>query len=194
MSVTSDRCYDADNHLREARDSFAKYMDPKYRELGWRLGRGPDGEERLFVNGQPLDDSRFVETPIAGTLRDNFRRLRRGESLDPFVNETEPLKPEYQDRDARLALMDRQGLEAILLFGNLPVSNEWIPENDPPQLYANLRAMNRYLEQEWGWSYKDRIYTVAAMSLVDLELAIEELDCLRAQGVRFVNLIPGPQG
>ena len=121
--------------------------------------------------------------------------MRAGEDIDPFNGETEPIKPEHRDRDERLAAMDRQGLEAILLYPSVAVGTDWmLDERDVPLTYANLRAVNRYLGQEWGWAYRSRIHTVAMLSLLDLDLALEELDRLLAEGLKMVNLVPGPVG
>jgi predicted TIM-barrel fold metal-dependent hydrolase len=186
-------CYDADNHMREPIDAFTKYMEPRYRERGWRLERGSDGEQTLWVGAKPLDQD-FDVMAIPGSFRNNLRRLRAGESIDPFVGDVGPVLPEYVDRDARLAVMDGQGVRACLMFPSVAVAKieDYEDPSDPEQSYANLRAVNRYLGGEWGWAYKDRIFTAANLSLLDLGMGLAELDRLLADGVRVVNLVPGP--
>ncbi len=65
-------------------------------------------------------------------------------------------------------------------------------KDDPEQTYANLRAFNRWLLEDWGFDYRNRIYAVPLLSLLDLDRALEELDWVMAQGARIVSLRPGP--
>jgi predicted TIM-barrel fold metal-dependent hydrolase len=90
--------------------------------------------------------------------------------------------------------MDRQGLEGCMLFPGLGVCVEHVMKNDVEQTYANVGAFNRWLEEDWGFAYKERIFAPAMMSLLELELALIELDSLLARGVRAIQLRPGPQG
>ena len=50
----------------------------------------------------------------------------------------EPIHPEYQDREARLRVMDEQGLAAALLFPTLGVGVEQALRHDPGATMACL--------------------------------------------------------
>ena len=50
----------------------------------------------------------------------------------------EPMQPAYQNRDARLAMMDEQGVEAAILFPTLGVCVEHFMKDDVDQMYANV--------------------------------------------------------
>ena len=63
-----------------------------------------------------------------------------------------------------------------------------------PLLYAHQRAFNRYLEDDWGFRYQNRIFAVPNLPLDDRELAIEELERLIRQGAKFVNFPPRNAG
>ena len=105
----------------------------------------------------------------------------------------QPMRPEYRDRDRRLALMDAQGVEAALLLPSLGVTLEHFMKEDVEQTCANLRAFNRWLDEDWGFAYRGRIFAVPLLSLLDLDWAIAELEWLLARGARAVHLRPGPQ-
>ena len=185
--------YDADNHMREDIDAFPKYMDPAFRERGWRIERDA-GKDVLWVGDESWPDWTWDTATRPGSFRENLLRMRNGENIDPFRGDQEAVRIEYRDRDARLKLMDQQRIQAELIFNTLAVSRGWMVGGDPAQTFANLRAVNRYLAAEWGWAYKDRIYAAALLGLDDLDLAIAELDRLLAEGVRAINLVPGPVG
>jgi hypothetical protein len=80
------------------------------------------------------------------------------------------------NRDARLKWMDEHGIQACLMLPTLGVGVEHQLRHDPEATFANLRAFNRWLEDDWGFSYKDRIIGVPLLSLVDAKLAVDELE------------------
>ena len=90
----------------------------------------------------------------------------------------EPISAEYRDRDARLAKMDEQGLDAALLFPTLGCGVEQALTHDIPATMASLSAFNRWLDDDWGFSYRDRIIAAPMISLADPEAAIAEIDCV----------------
>src|SRR5258706_4581203 len=63
---------------------------------------------------------------------------------------------------------------------------------------ASLAAFNRWLEDDWGFSYRDRLIAVPMLSLADPDAALAELDSLIERGARIVHIrpapVPGPNG
>jgi predicted TIM-barrel fold metal-dependent hydrolase len=88
--------------------------------------------------------------------------------------------------------MDRQGIEATILFPTLAVSVEQLIADDLEMTYANLHAFNQWLDDDWGFNHRDRIYGVPLMSLLDPFLSVEELEFVVSRGARVVHLRPGP--
>jgi predicted TIM-barrel fold metal-dependent hydrolase len=104
----------------------------------------------------------------------------------------EPIRPEFRERDARLQVMDRQGIESTLLFPTLAVSVEQLIADDVEMTYGNLHAFNQWLDDDWGFNYQDRIYGVPLMSLLDPFQSVDELEFVVSRGARVVHLRPGP--
>jgi predicted TIM-barrel fold metal-dependent hydrolase len=100
-----------------------------------------------------------------------------------------PPHPAFKDHDARITVMDEQGIDACLMFSS-GVSTEHRLE-DPRALYAHFRALNRFIEEEWGYAYQNRIFAPAMLTLRDVDMAVEELERVLAAGARAVNLKPG---
>ena len=71
----------------------------------------------------------------------------------------EPLAehPEYQDRQARLEVMDQQGIGAALLFPTFGCGVEQGLKDDVPATMATLSAFNRWLEEDWGFAFEERL-------------------------------------
>ena len=67
--------------------------------------------------------------------------------------------PAYKQPDARLDLLDSQGVQWAILLPTFGVSVEEYMADDVEQTYANLRAFNRWLEDDWGYVHRDRLFT-----------------------------------
>jgi len=103
--------------------------------------------------------------------------------IDPrTIIKVEPLSRCYQDRQFRLDKLDEQGLDAILLFPTLGCGVEQALSDDIPATMASLVAFNRWLEEAWGFSYRDRIIAAPMISLADPEAALAEVDYVVSRG------------
>ena len=106
--------------------------------------------------------------------------------------QVEPLRPEYQDRDDRIRVMDEQGLGAALLFPTFGCGVEEGLRDDVDATMASLSAFNRWLEEDWGFDYEHRIIAAPMLSLADPEAAVAEVESLIERGVRIVHVRPAP--
>jgi predicted TIM-barrel fold metal-dependent hydrolase len=106
----------------------------------------------------------------------------------------ENMRPAFQQRDARVALLDEQGIETAIILPTFGVSVEEYMVHDLDQTYANLRSFNRWVEEEWGYHYQGRIISPPLLSLLDRDRAVAELDRVLALGARLVHIRPGPTG
>jgi predicted TIM-barrel fold metal-dependent hydrolase len=188
------RAVDADNHYYETLDACTRHLDKEFRQRGVQVVQ--QGTHTLLLVGGKL--YRFIPNPtfdpiiVAGCM-DLMFRGQVPEGVDPrTLSKVEPLRPEYQDRDARLAVMDEQGLDAVIMFPTLAVGLEQALRDDIPATMATLRAFNRWLDDDWGFAYQDRIFAVPMLSLADPDAAIVELEWLLDRGARMVHLRPAP--
>ncbi len=62
------------------------------------------------------------------------------------------LRPEYRDRDARVAVIDRQSLDTIFMFPTFGCGVEEALREDIPATMASLHAFNLWLDEDWGAS------------------------------------------
>jgi predicted TIM-barrel fold metal-dependent hydrolase len=185
---------DADNHYYEPLDAFTRHLDKKFR---WR-GVHPvqDGKRVQVLIGGKVN--RFVPNPtfdpiiVPGCL-DSFFRGQVPEEVDPrTLTKVEPLREEYRDRDKRVATLEGQGLDAVLLFPTLGCGVEQALRSDVEATMASLHAFNRWLEEDWGFHYQDRLFAAPMLSLADPAAACAELDSLLERGARLVHVRPAP--
>jgi predicted TIM-barrel fold metal-dependent hydrolase len=187
--------FDADNHYYEATDAFTRHVDPAFakRTMQWAQ---VNGKLRLLVGGRI---NRFIPNPTfdpvakPGALDEYFRgRNPKQAGMAELFGELEPIRPEYRDRDARLNVMDEQGLAGAFFFPTLGVGMEQSLIADPPALVEAFRAFNRWLDDDWGFAYRDRIFAAPYFTLVDVDRAVAELDWALDRGARIVMIGVGP--
>ena len=188
---------DADNHYYESPDCFTRHIEAKYREKAVSASERDDGTWEVKIGSEPYTffEPKFDRTNPPGSLL----TILRAKDTDPNFKwsdsySADNMLPEYQDKKLRLAMMDEQGIEATMMFPSFGVSVGHLMMDDPDQLYANFRAFNRWLEEEWGYGTDGRIFSPPLLSLLDVDRAVEELDRVLALGAKIVAIAPGPLG
>lgn len=187
--------FDADNHYYEATDAFTRYIDPAMAKRAMQWAE-IDGRKRLLVGGRI---NRFIPNPTfdpvakPGSLDEYFRGRNPGaKDIRALFGDLEPIRPAYRDRDARLRVMDEQGLDGCFLFPTLGVGMEESLSGDLPALTAAFEAFNRWLEDDWGYCYKERIFAAPMITLSDLDRAVGELERVLEHDARIVCIKGGP--
>ena len=185
--------FDSDNHYYEAEDAFTRHLP---RAMAKRCVQWADvgGRRRLLIGGR-LDA--FIPNPTfdpvgkPGALQDFFKG-KAGTDVRSAFGELEPIRPEYRDRERRLAVMDAQGLDGAWLFPTLGVGVEEALRHDGPAAMAAFTAFNEWLHDDWGYAHEGRLFGAPYLCLMDLDLAVEELGRVLGRGARVLCLRPGP--
>ena len=177
--------FDADNHYFEPVDMFARYIDPQYAERTFRTEER-DGETVVLFDGRPFG---FV----GGS--GSKRRIRPGALRAQIRGDLPAEEPDIDDSyasdpKARIAMMDKQGIEATLMFPSTGVTIENLLRDDPELLLAHVRAFNRWLADCWGFDFEHRIFSPAIISLVDPDEAVRQLEFALDHGARLVQMLP----
>lgn len=198
VTATTRGLFDADHHYYEPRDCYTRHIEARYADRAIRVvpsDGGGTGHEQILVGNRPFTFLRHHSFDTAlrpGALREMLRNLKSGRGDDDGSSPVEPMQPEYVSRAARLARMDAQGVESCLMFPTLGVCVEHFMKDDVEQMYANVRAFNRWIEDDWGYGTDGRIVGVPLLNLLSLEHAVAELDRVLAAGARAIALRPGP--
>ena len=191
---------DADNHYYEPEDCFTRYGDEQVKRFVRWVSEGKR-RHLLFgdVRQTMVPNPTFNPITKPGAFHERLKELAEGGErgipgmTDPSrYGELEPLPAHYQDRDARLVVMDEQGLERAILFPTLAVGIEGLNPGEVQMTYKVFRAFNEWLDDDWGFVYGDRLYAAPAIPVLDPVLATEELDRVLERGARLVALRPGP--
>jgi predicted TIM-barrel fold metal-dependent hydrolase len=190
--------FDADQHYYEAQDCFTRYASQRMvKEKFVRWVTEADGKRRrLFVGGKEanvIGNPTFDPITAPGIYHETLKRLEVGKdrSADAY-GKLEPIRPAYRNKDVRLGVMDEQGVEKTLMFPTLGVTMEGFISDDVEMLYDCFHAFNRWVADDWGFAYRDRIFAAPYLSMLDLERAIAELEWALKEGARLITIRPGP--
>ncbi|MBW2725222.1 MAG: amidohydrolase family protein, partial [Deltaproteobacteria bacterium] len=184
--------FDADNHYYEAPDAFTRHV-PKAMQPRCVQWAEIDGHMHHIVGGKLAHAVKNPTwNPIAkpGAISDYLRGNPLGKDSKDLLGEREPLPDYYMNHDARVQKLEQQGLEAIWLFPTLGVLYEELLKRDTDAVVTLFRAFNRWLQEDWGCNYKEKIFAAPSISLCDVEWACEELEWALAQDARVIVIRP----
>ncbi len=186
--------FDADNHMYETRDAFTKYLPEEYKNVVRYVE--VDGRTKIAVNGQISDyipNPTFEVVARPGAQEDFYRKGNpEGKSMREIFGK--PIKsPEaFRSAEARLQLMDEQGIERSLMFPTLASLLEERMKGSPEITHAVIHALNQWMFEEWTFNYKDRIFSTPVITLPIVDRAIEELEWVVERGAKVVLIRPAP--
>src|SRR5881296_3095647 len=161
---------DADGHVLEPPDVWQRYIDPAYRARAIRVRRSADGRDLLEIDGRPASLTTPEMLGGFGGMGKTMEELAHA-CLAGRYAESAPAAA--VDPAARLALLDRDGIDAAILYPSLGL--QWEAEvADPAYALAHCRAYNRWIE-EFAAGSGGRLVPIAHLSLGDPHEAAREL-------------------
>jgi predicted TIM-barrel fold metal-dependent hydrolase len=188
---------DVDNHYYEPLDAFTRHLDKKFKRRGVQMVA--EGKRTLAVIGDRVNH--FIPNPtfdpiiVPGCLDLLFRGVIP-DGIDPAsLMKVERLTehPEYQNRDARITVMDTQGIETAFMLPTFGCGVEEALKHDIEATMASVHAFNLWLDEDWGFERPDhRIIAAPIISLADPGKALEELEFVLARGAKLVLVRPAP--
>ena len=186
--------FDFDNHYYESTDAFTRHQDPGlgYRGVRWA---DIDGRRRLLVGGTVnsyIANPTFDPVARPGSLYDWYRGNPKRQNIREAFGELEPLRPEYQDHDQRLKVLDEQGLVGAVLFPTQGVGIEDALTSDPEAAVAVFHGFNRWLHEDWGYVVQGPALRSALHRADRSRRAVEELRQVLDRGAIVVNVRNGP--
>jgi predicted TIM-barrel fold metal-dependent hydrolase len=193
--------FDADNHYYEPDDCFTRYGDEVVkRYVTWV----DEGRKRhlLFGNVRTNDprnpgsvmNPTFSKVARPGAFHESLKALESGDKVGLLAayGELEAFRDEYRNRDARLATMDEQGVERIMLFPTLGLTVEGYMAKEPELMYKVMHSFNRWLDDDWGFNRDGRVFAPPVISMLTVEGAVGELEWALSRGAKVITIQPGP--
>jgi len=186
--------FDADNHLYETQDALTRYLPKEYKSAIQYVQ--VNGRTKIAIRGQI---SEYIPNPTfdvvarPGAMEEYFRIGNpEGKSRREIFGEPMRAIPAFREPGPRLELMDEMGIQRSLMFPTLASLVEERMRDDPELIHVVIHSLNQWLDEEWGFNYKDRIFTVPVISLPIVDKAIEELEWVLERGARSILIRPAP--
>src|SRR5262245_55996107 len=186
--------YDADNHLYEPQEAMTAHLPRKWRNE-FRYVE-VEGRTKLAIGGMISD---YIPNPTFEVLappgaHEKWYRATNAEGLTLRELSGKPIAclAAYRNGADRLKLMDEQGLHATLVFPTLASAVEERMSYDHELMNAVLHSLNVWMDEQWGFAREGRLFAVPFVTLMDVDMAITELEWALARGARTVGLRPAP--
>ncbi len=189
------RLVDFDQHSYEAQDCFTRFMPKAKLDTAVRPIMLPSGHKALIANERIVTafekEHDLDKAYVPGSLAEMLQKRSAGDAVDA-ERFFEPIQQEYLNKDARLVQLAEQQIEKSIMYpgGWALLAEPFL--DDIEALYDNYESFNKWIDEDWGFNYKDTIYAPAMMSLRDLDRAVAELDRVLAAGAKFIYLPAGP--
>lgn len=187
---------DADQHYYEPDDAFTRHLDPAFRDRTVTVVRGQSKFAQAHIAGKRM---KFFSAPPGehagepGTFKAFLENkagpgaLISGKTVQCYEF------PESMDREVRMQWLRAHNVQATLMFPSTGVGVEYeLRDFGPETVFANITAFNKWLAEDWGWNYQGTIISSAMLSLVDIDMAVAELERVLKQGARIVHLLAAP--
>ena len=184
--------FDADNHYYEAEDAFTRHLDPEHRARTVQWCE-VDGRKQHLVAGKlarAVSNPTFDPIAKPGVLYDFFRGRAGDQTIKGQLQQREPIPAHYRDPETRLAVMDEQGLEWCWMFPTLGILYEELLKEDPEAVTLAFGAFNRWLKEDWGFAYDERIFSSPYITMADVGWAVTELEWALRNGARTICMRP----
>ncbi len=186
--------FDADNHYYEAHDAFTRHVPKHMQPRCVQWVQLENGRKYHVVAGKisfAVGNPTFNPISKPGALREYYHGNPRGKKFGDLIRESlEPMPPEYMDRDKRVERVKEQGLEATWLFPTAGILYEEALSHDTDALCATCEGFNRWLDDDWGLAYKNKIFCAPYFSLADVDWACRELEWALKRGARVIVMRP----
>ena len=180
------RIIDADSHLYEPRTLWGDHTERGRRDRTLRIEDDALGYAWLSFEGRRIE-ALGVHGPGDVAQSGRFReRLRRGLAPERRYDER---PADFSDPGARVALLDRLGIDASIVFPNCGIMWERALAHDLEATRLNMAAWNRFAV-EVAETGRGRLHPVAHVTLRDVDWLERELHALAGGGIRLAMIAP----
>ncbi|GAA4012686.1 amidohydrolase family protein [Streptomyces plumbiresistens] len=175
--------FDAVNHYCEPEAAFFRYLDPVMssslrarHELAANIRPGAGQPPFLAFGG------------TVGGTSNGWPVSRNG--VPTAARRAGAVPASHWSREARMDLMNAQGIERAWFFPMVATTWEDRLRADPEYCARLFAAFNRWLEEDWGFAYQDRIFAAPYISLADPTHAVDMLKWCLTHDARVVMIRP----
>lgn len=186
--------FDADNHLYETKDALTRYLPEGQANAISYVN--VHGREKIAVRGQIsnyIPNPTFDRVGVPGAQEEYFKVGNPdGKSYKEIIGRGIDCPPAFRNAEARLELLNEQGIDYALMLPTLASLIEERMRDDPDLAADAIHGLNRWMVDEWPFQYEGRIFSVPIVTPGLVSRAITELEWLLEQGAKVVLMRPAP--
>ncbi len=186
--------FDADNHMYETPDALTKHLEDPYKEVIKYIDIS--GRTKITVKGQIseyIPNPTFNVVAAPGAQEEYFKNGNPdGKSRREILGKAIRSPEAFFAPEARVKLMDELGIDRAMMWPTLASLVEERLRDDPYATAAVIKALNRWMYEQWSFNYEDRIFATPVVNLALLDNALEEIDWIIEHGARVVLIRPAP--
>ena len=157
---------DADGHILEPPSVWEDYIDPGCRDRALRIATAGNGKEYFQVDGRMKEQGIGLgNTGSMGRSDEELEGLTYLQAV-PFGT---------MDAAERVDLLDRQNLDAAVLYPTIGLAWPYRMRHDAELTAAHCVAYNRWIA-DFCRGHPGRLFAIAHLDLSDVEGAVQELE------------------
>jgi len=192
--------FDADNHMYEATEAFTKYLPEEY--AGVIKYVEVNGRTKIAIKNKisdyiPNPTFNKVAPPGAQELEFKLKNPDSMTAADKVLQLAPPPKyieapPAFFEPEARVMLMDEQGIDRAMMWPTLASLLEERLADDPHATHAVVHALNQWMHEQWTFNFENRIFPTPIITLPIMDKAMEELEWVVERGAKAILVRPAP--
>jgi predicted TIM-barrel fold metal-dependent hydrolase len=184
--------FDADNHMYETPDALTKHLEDPYKEVIKYIDIS--GRTKITVKGQIseyIPNPTFNVVAAPGAQEEYFKNGNPdGKSRREILGKAIRSPEAFFEPEPRVKLMDELGIDRAMMWPTLASLVEERLRDDPFATAAVIKALNRWMYEQWSFNYEDRIFATPVITLPIVDRALEELQWCLDRGAKTVLVRP----
>lgn len=186
--------FDADNHLYETTDALTKYLPEA--QKGAIDYVDVHGRKKIAVRGQIsnyIPNPTFERVGVPGAQEEYFKNGNpEGKTYKEIIGRGIDCPPAFRNAEARLELLDEQGVDYAIMLPTLASLIEERIKDDPDLTADAIHGLNQWMTEEWPYQFDGRIFSVPIITPGLVDRAVAELEWVLEHGAKIVLMRPAP--
>ncbi len=178
--------FDADNHMYETPDALTKHLEDPYKGVIDYIDI--KGRTKITVKGtisEYIPNPTFNVVAAPGAQEEYFKNGNPdGKSRREILGKAIRSPEAFFAPEPRVKLMDELGIDRAMMWPTLASLVEERLRDDPYATAAVIKALNRWMYEQWSFNYEDRIFATPVVNLAILDNALEEIDWIIEHGAQ----------
>ena len=187
--------FDADQHMYETPDALTKFLPAKYKSAVQFVEIGH--QTRISILGRIRDyipNPTFDRVAAPGAWEAFFAaENHEGKTLSQMAREhVMEAIPAFRAPEPRIKALDKQGVDAALVYPTLANLVEHSASEDPELCAAMIHALNQWMLETWGFTHENRLFMTPVINLGLVDEALKELEYVLENGAKVILIKPAP--